>query len=98
MFIGYCEILKSVQVLLLNMYSMLELSGLFYVPGKACKVFQCLGGEEGRQKKLLGCGLLGGGDGGGGGQYPSCNEFLIIWSMVPSSEKVLIFKISRMEA
>ena len=40
----------------------------------------------------------GGGMEGGGGQYPSCNEFLIIWSMVPSSEKVLIFKISRMEA
>ena len=55
----FASVLKSVEVLLLNMCNLLELSGLFVCLGVLVKFFSALeGGGEGSRKNN--CGLLGG--------------------------------------
>ena len=49
-------VLKLVSVLLLNMFKVLELSGLFVCLEGLVKIFSAWGGHN----KLLDCGLLGG--------------------------------------
>lgn len=50
-------VLKSVLVLLLNMYNILEISGLFVHQGELVKIFNAWVGQK-KKKKMLGCGLL----------------------------------------
>ena len=56
MFVGYFEI--SISVTVKHVQSIGNIRAFsFFLPGGTCYDFQCLG----RQKKLLGCGLRGGG-------------------------------------
>ena len=56
----FASVLKSVEVLLLNMCNLLELSGLFVCLGVLVKFFSALEGGGGEGSIKNNCGLLGG--------------------------------------